>query len=283
MDPLSPQYPWYTPYQFAGNKPINSVDLDGLEEKEAYDQNEEDILRSQGRLDGRSITRLVGANPRDLNLNNPYDQSYLKSSWNQAEVNQALTKQLFEYVGDASMMIGGMFDAVGMTYSNPVNITANSPTKLGSWFRGLSTTFRNLFRRGGNKLPTIKQVRASHIDEVAGSELEGMLRMKEMPLGAVEVNYSNVLNSASSPYKGSTVLGHSLSKHVRNPSIWGKLVGDKSTWHNQALQHFDDIMNAPGSFIKETNDYGINFLEKRLSDGRGIRLNMDKTFKGFID
>ncbi|MEZ4775866.1 MAG: hypothetical protein R3D00_21980 [Bacteroidia bacterium] len=110
-----------------------------------------------------------------------------------------------------------------------------------------------------------------------------MLRMKEMPFGAVEVNYSNVLNSASSSYKGSTVLGHSLSKHVRNPSIWGKLVGDKSTWHNQALQHFDDIMNAPGSFIKKTNDYGINFLEKRLSDGRGIRLNMDKTFKGFID
>ena len=32
MDPLSPEYPWYTPYQFAGNKPINSIDLDGLEE-----------------------------------------------------------------------------------------------------------------------------------------------------------------------------------------------------------------------------------------------------------
>ena len=32
VDPLSPEYPWYTPYQFAGNKPINCVDLDGLEE-----------------------------------------------------------------------------------------------------------------------------------------------------------------------------------------------------------------------------------------------------------
>ncbi|MEZ4827684.1 MAG: hypothetical protein R3C61_15590 [Bacteroidia bacterium] len=106
VDPLSAEYPWNSPYQFAGNKPINSVDLDGLEEKEAYDENEADMLRRQGKLDGRSITRLVGANPRDLNLNNPYDQSYLKSSWNQAEVNQALTKQLFEYVGDASMMIG---------------------------------------------------------------------------------------------------------------------------------------------------------------------------------
>ncbi|EJF55171.1 RHS repeat-associated core domain protein, partial [Saprospira grandis DSM 2844] len=33
VDPLSPDYPWYTPYQFAGNKPIWAVDLDGLEEK----------------------------------------------------------------------------------------------------------------------------------------------------------------------------------------------------------------------------------------------------------
>lgn len=32
VDPLTRSYPWYTPYQFAGNKPITSVDLDGLEE-----------------------------------------------------------------------------------------------------------------------------------------------------------------------------------------------------------------------------------------------------------
>ncbi len=31
-DPLSKDYPWYTPYQFAGNKPIWAIDIDGLEE-----------------------------------------------------------------------------------------------------------------------------------------------------------------------------------------------------------------------------------------------------------
>ena len=43
VDPLAPSYPWYTPYQFAGNKPIVALDMDGLEEwyttdywKEAY-------------------------------------------------------------------------------------------------------------------------------------------------------------------------------------------------------------------------------------------------------
>jgi RHS repeat-associated protein len=38
VDPLFKSYPWYTPYQFAGNKPINSIDLDGLEELPSYDE-----------------------------------------------------------------------------------------------------------------------------------------------------------------------------------------------------------------------------------------------------
>jgi RHS repeat-associated protein len=32
VDPLSFSYPWYTPYQFAGNKVIIAIDIDGLEE-----------------------------------------------------------------------------------------------------------------------------------------------------------------------------------------------------------------------------------------------------------
>ena len=32
VDPLAGEYPWYTPYQFAGNKPIANIDRDGLEE-----------------------------------------------------------------------------------------------------------------------------------------------------------------------------------------------------------------------------------------------------------
>ena len=32
VDPLFQSYPWYTPYQFAGNKPIWCIDIDGLEE-----------------------------------------------------------------------------------------------------------------------------------------------------------------------------------------------------------------------------------------------------------
>ena len=34
IDPLIKKYPWYTPYQFAGNKPIKFIDIDGAEEGE---------------------------------------------------------------------------------------------------------------------------------------------------------------------------------------------------------------------------------------------------------
>lgn len=31
VDPLYTEYPWYAPCQFAGNIPIQAIDLDGLE------------------------------------------------------------------------------------------------------------------------------------------------------------------------------------------------------------------------------------------------------------
>lgn len=36
VDPLSPEYPWYSPYQFSGNKVIYRVELEGLEEEEPW-------------------------------------------------------------------------------------------------------------------------------------------------------------------------------------------------------------------------------------------------------
>ncbi|MCF6352377.1 MAG: hypothetical protein L3J06_05140 [Cyclobacteriaceae bacterium] len=36
-DPLAQEYPWYTPYQFAGNRPIAATDVDGLEDQLAID------------------------------------------------------------------------------------------------------------------------------------------------------------------------------------------------------------------------------------------------------
>ena len=82
-----------------------------------------------------------------------------------------------------------------------------------------------------------------------------------------------------------TVLAHSFSKHAgRHPETWGELKGSMSTWHNQALDKLNNICNAPGDFIKVADpNTGLQWIEKRLLDGSGVRLNQDYTFKGFID
>ena len=48
VDPLTFKYPWWTPYQFAGNMPIKYIDLDGAEPAECGSENEEQCAPIQG-------------------------------------------------------------------------------------------------------------------------------------------------------------------------------------------------------------------------------------------
>ncbi|WMT41982.1 hypothetical protein RE628_05960 [Paenibacillus sp. D2_2] len=99
------------------------------------------------------------------------------------------------------------------------------------------------------------------------------------------VSRDTIINSATGVKKGGeTVVGHALQKHAgRNPDIWGKVKGGSEQVNQTAQKHLEEIIDAPGDFVKVTNDRGITFLEKKLPDGRGVRLNQDGTFKGFID
>lgn len=47
VDPLTASYPWYTPYQFAGNMPIKFIDLDGGEPKDPGKYNGEGAIAPQ--------------------------------------------------------------------------------------------------------------------------------------------------------------------------------------------------------------------------------------------
>ncbi|PYE47222.1 WXG100 family type VII secretion target [Paenibacillus barcinonensis] len=102
---------------------------------------------------------------------------------------------------------------------------------------------------------------------------------------SVYVNKETVLSSATTSKKGGeTIVGHALQKHAgRNPDIWGKVRGGPDQINEVAKKHLQDILDSPGGFDKVTNDRGITFLEKKLPDGRGVRLNRDRSFKGFID
>ena len=57
LDPLTHSYPWYTPYQFAGNMPIVAIDLDGLEEY---------VVIKEYYSDGKSISKITIVSITDL-------------------------------------------------------------------------------------------------------------------------------------------------------------------------------------------------------------------------
>ena len=97
-------------------------------------------------------------------------------------------------------------------------------------------------------------------------------------------DFDILYSSSSVAYKDSTKLAHALSKHAgRHPEIWGNIKGAPKTWHAQAHEHLQSIINGPGHFQKiKDPKTGISWIEKRLPDGRGLRLNIDNTFKGFL-
>ncbi len=103
--------------------------------------------------------------------------------------------------------------------------------------------------------------------------------------GAKKASKTKVKETAEAPKKGGeTVAGHALQKHAgRNPDIWGKVKGNSEEINKDAMKHLEEILNAPGDFKVVKTEKGISFLEKQLLDGRGVRLNMDGSFKGFID
>lgn len=56
VDPVTGDYPWYTPFQFAGNTPIQAIDVDGLEPSYAYKDSRGYQLSQAG--DNLAIKRL---------------------------------------------------------------------------------------------------------------------------------------------------------------------------------------------------------------------------------
>lgn len=60
VDPLKDDYPYYTSYQYAGNKPINFIDLDGLEEADPNDERFKKEKRASGSYNYETQMYTVG-------------------------------------------------------------------------------------------------------------------------------------------------------------------------------------------------------------------------------
>lgn len=73
VDPLSPKYPWYTPYQFSGNKVIHCIELEGLEEKPLFQLD-------MGNFSGRGTSMYTFSNTSLTNVGAGFGLNYNRST-----------------------------------------------------------------------------------------------------------------------------------------------------------------------------------------------------------
>ncbi len=97
VDPLQKHFPWYSPYQYAGNNPIKFIDLDGLEPVSVEVKNNQIIYTGGFIVNTEDIYRITFLNvilgmklPDNINIpSNPYDDGdpYNRSTWEKAYQN----------------------------------------------------------------------------------------------------------------------------------------------------------------------------------------------------
>jgi RHS repeat-associated protein len=118
---------------------------------------------------------------------------------------------------------------------------------------------------------------------VAGSVGNLIIKGSRLGYGLVSTAVRSALANRVGK-RGFTEVGYQFQKHLsRGIGPWSNSItnGSKlnpSTFNQVGYNTFKEIWRAPGSF---KNIDG--FLEKRLMDGRGMRLQQDWRFKGFLD
>jgi RHS repeat-associated protein len=127
IDPLAAKYPWNSPYAFAENKVIQYVELEGLEtgSKEISGQSkpvsEGEIQHRVNEITplGTPITGqpLWGQRPTGVNFTREEEREVLRRTWENAAVNQQLTKELFEAWTAAMATFGSLLDMVAMKFA----------------------------------------------------------------------------------------------------------------------------------------------------------------------
>ena len=125
IDPLFADYPFYTPYQYAGNKPINAIDLDGLEESRVTESNTtnsqqpsysnsydyDNPIESNGSSSRENISSY---NSSSENLGGPVDQAY--ESVDQVGYKQPEEPGAFVAGIDLNIIYNNIAASVGLNY-----------------------------------------------------------------------------------------------------------------------------------------------------------------------
>ena len=269
VDPLIADYPFYSPFAFSGNRVIDSFELEGLEPNNMH--SEEGIygdglldtgdfergdfsMRLHGKEGAFEMTPLYdGKNPVGWLARRIVPTGHPTGLWSDHEMKQDAYFVALDKYGEFKGRIDEFFDIsedyemFDLMWGDIVK----SEIKSGIFMLGFQAGVGNIFKFGTR----------GDLNKIVSSGLS--IKSKDLNL-----------------------IGHAFEKHsIRHPKIWGVTKGNNAQKNATGLQHVNSIYSAPGKFILKVSDEDVTkvFLEKVLPDGRGLRLNRDGTFKGFID
>jgi RHS repeat-associated protein len=100
LDPLTDGYPYYTPYQFAGNEPIANVDLDGLEEFNAVQTLQEVVIKGIKRAPeelAKTSSHIVPIAIQGIHLAAAIVQQQISSKTLNKDASAELSKNVTDY------------------------------------------------------------------------------------------------------------------------------------------------------------------------------------------
>lgn len=151
VDPLAMSYAWYSPYHFAGNSPIDAIDLDGLEEyKIILYKGPNDVTVAKLTLvnkNGPLKVNYYSANMRPAQGldDNPsgYNEQFIKTT---NSFDNEIEKKEAEWLYEYSSKIADVF------FKEPVEKTKENTTKDEEKKKPTSTTFRGKKLKKGSDM-----------------------------------------------------------------------------------------------------------------------------------
>jgi RHS repeat-associated protein len=119
IDPLAKKYPWYSPYQYAGNKPVWKRDVDGLEEEgeegkyEEYEELEREREREREMREMRESLRTRTSEEREKEEEET-EEFFRKPERERTNINQGILSR-----ARVNQYLNNVFDAAKIALSTP--------------------------------------------------------------------------------------------------------------------------------------------------------------------
>jgi len=137
VDPIARSFPWYTPYQYAGNKPIVAIDMDGLEDIWVHYIQKDDgsfikVFEQINLTDAQKVAvwKAFGIQSKDngggalYTYTTPTGEHRINWKASTLQTDAAVIKPPAEASFDASL-VGSSSNTTGMGSTDPANVADN--------------------------------------------------------------------------------------------------------------------------------------------------------------